>query len=1747
MKKFIAAISIIMLLGTNLFAQTISNLRATNLTQNSATINADINKGNAIFHLGSSFKISVNSDLSGSSWQSATADGDTLIYSNILNLTPGQDYYYTFYSQFLNAQHVVDTIYSDTTMFSILAISQSTNITITNISANSISANFTIGDGANRIVIAREGSEVNSDPVDFTNYTSNSTFGSGSEIGAGNYVINKGDISNFIVNGLSQGNTYYFKIYEYNGSGTSADYITTGFPAQGNPASATTLKGEPTVQSFDINFTNITATSVRVNFTRGNGDSVLVACKNGSTILATPTDGVQYTANSVFMQGDLLGTSSYIVYNGTQNYCDITGLEPAETYYFRAYEYNNSQTNTNYLTRDSINNPTYTVTLSALPTTQASNISFTNTTTNSADIEWTTGNGANRIAVLRESSLTEVLPQNGIEYTVGQTTGTGNNIVYVGNGSTMQLTNLNAETEYTLKVYEYNGSGSLTNYVTKDTTNNSNSFTTFAEGITEQAANLQFTNIQSTEITISWTVGENTQCIVLMKQGSQVDADPVNGISYQIYDIIDTDNYVVYNGTDTSVIITDLLPATLYSFKVYAYNGSGSSTNYLTTGFNQGTNPLSQSTIKDEPTLQANNIVASNITGQSLTLTWERGDAANNDGCIVVGRMSQAISNAPQNQIPYMANSAFGNGDELAELSGEFVLYNGQLNTVDITNLQPETEYHFRVYEYNNSSTNTVYLTSTATNNPNTALTTAQTPLSQTNNFLFSNITETQYDINFTRGNGDSVLVVAKAGSAVDFLPQNGQTYTANNQFGSGSQTGTDNFVVYNGIGNNFTLTGLTQATTYHLRAFEHNGTNTSKSYYFIDTTGNPASQATLDYEPVTQPSDIVFSDITGNDITVTWTNGSGNSRIVIAYKGTFYSATPVDGTTYDANPVFGQGSNINNHYVVYNGSENTVTVSGLQTSSEYTFAIFEYNNNNGTINYNAQLTGDNNLSVETTTGDIPTTQASNISISNIGLTSFTINFTRGSGDRSLVVMREGDQGVIENPHDSTLYTTSANWESKGSQLGTSGYYAIVNATTGSVNVFGLKESTPYWIQVFEYNNHPSYQRYNITTNGTNPVLASTLKDEPVNQDSNLVFSNIGTTRITVSWSNGDADNRILVVSPGTISSPTNGEYYEANSTYSGTDEQVVYNGPGNSVTVEGLSGATLYNFRVFAYNNSYEYSIYNTNLNDNNPISQSTTGPATWTGQTSTNWSVASNWQNSILPTINTLATIPNTTNKPVLSGDSTGIAESVIIEQGASVTITETASLTVTSNVTVNNGAYLALTDDNTELTIGGNLTLENSGSNNVGGQLVVTGNGSVSVNGTTTISKILPSSRKYLMSSPMASPALTPFFGHYVHYWDEPTRTWINKTSTSQLAVMEGINVGLESGENNLITFTGTLNNGTTSRSISSSNTTDSITHYGWHILGNPYPSAIDLGSSGLTLNNVDEVFYLWNGSSYDYYVTTLNEGSARYIPAMQGFFIHTSNSSGSIGFSNSMRVANTQSYYKNNTINPKIDLSISNGYHTSKTTVVFHENATQNFDSSYDALLIPGSNNNEKPHINLFDVNDPKTEMVLNTYGINYLDNISQSDLIIPLKLQITNLETITFEANTQNIPGNINIYLYDREVDTYTNLLTSNYNYNLSTSSSNRFSLVITPKTLSVNNTLLQTVNVFSNHKTIYITNGEQFSNGSKAEIIDISGRIIYSAPLNNCSSKTINIANAGTYIVRILNNQTIITKKVIIN
>ncbi len=1665
---------------------------------------------------------------------------------DVTNLTEGTSYTFKVF-EYNNTGSNIKYLISNgtnnpnsTTTLKSEPTTQTQTISFSSLQTTQVTVNISGGNGDNHLVLIKEASAVNAIPTDGTEYTGNTSFGSGTEIGTGNFVVSAGTTTSFTVTNLKQNTRYYFKVYDYNNTGSNTNYKTDGF-GSGNPADTITPKSAPTTQALNLSFSNITTSSFNVTWERGNGDSVIIVIKQGSSLTETPSNGTSYNPDPTYGSGETIATGCYVVYTGTGTAVSITGLSSETQYTVKAFEFNNEEPYTDYLTSTATNNPVSKYSVATEPGTQAKNITFSNIQSSSVSLSWDVGDGVSRLVLAHQGAAIDANPTDGFVYSAsatfgsGDEIGTGNFVVYAGTGSGVTVTNLLANTTYYFKVYEYNGTNDALNYLISNGTSGNPSSQTTAQGKPNtQASDILFSSIGTTSYTVSWNSNDDGDSVLVVgKVGSSLTELPTDGTTYSASsafgsgDIIATGCYVVYKGDGSSISVTNLSSNTEYTFKVFSYNNISGNEYY--NDDNATNNPLSRYTLADEPT-QSSNITASNITATQLNLSFSSGNGTNK---IILAHEGSAVSSDPVDGTDYTASSNFGEGTEIG--SGNFVVYSSNGTSTTITNLKQNTTYYFKVYDYNGTATSSNFLT-TGTGNTVNATTVKAEPTSQATDITFSNLATTSYTAGWTRGDAANtgVIIVAKQGSAVSNVPQDGTTYSANAAFGSGNElsSGSGEYVVYNGTGTSVDITSLTVGTEYYLRAFEYNNTGSNIDYLTTTADGNPNSQFTLSSEPTTQVTHFTISTISSNSLGLTWTNGNGTGRIILA-KQTETNPSfpdPSDGITYNANTSFGDGSEIGTgFYVVYAGTGNTATITNLQGNTKYYFKIYEYNDN-GAINY--MLTNAPVAQANTNQKAAPTVQASSINFTNLNTTSFTINWTKGDGEKRLVAIREGGQGTIINPTDGNTYTASTDWSSKGTQLGSSGYYTVYSDTGATVSITNLSVNTEYWIQIFEYNNIPGSEKYFTSTATDNPNSQYTLKTAPTTTATGITLSDITSTSIKVLWTNGTTgDNRIVIARENSTTNVTPSDFtaYTANASFgsgdiTGTGNYVVYNGTGSTVTVTNLTESKSYTFIVYEYNNSGSNAIYNTTITtDVNSKSGTTLGAITWQGNSSTDWNTGSNWSSGSVPTSSVSVIIPNTTNKPVIGSNESYTIEKLTINAGGALTI--------------NTGATLS---------VSGDVLLKSPSDNGTAGQIVVKGSGSLSVSGTSKMERYYPSTSNWrLVSAPITSPSITTWSGYYVNAYNESDAGWDHLNSNSSISVMQGVSV-LNSSGSNTLTFSGTFNTGSLSINVTNSSPGDD--NYGWSIVGNPYPCALDWTSStGISFSNVDATAYIYNASAGSY--ITCNQSSCTpymlpIIEAGQGFFIHATNN-GSLTFNNDARIVSSQTFRKSAKLSfPLIRLSADNGIYTSETLVMFNDEATDDFDSKFDAYKLLSTNDTIA---DIYTLLSDETYLAINALNTDLLNSLPDDGLIIPVGLTKGVSGSVTISASAiENISDNIYIYLYDANTDKYINLRKNNYDLYVSAQVDNRLQLIITTNALSVeekNNSF--DVLIYVNNNSAFVKSQIFESNTGIIQVYDITGKLILTKTTDNSKVQKFEINRQGTYIIKVIVGNKVINQKVI--
>lgn len=178
--------------------------------------------------------------------------------------------------------------------------------------------NFTNGNGSNRMIVMSTNCTI-TNPTDHTNYSSNSTFGTGAEVGAsgsGDFVVYDGNLATTIVDGLLSGTAYCFKIYEYNGSSTCIEYLTTGVSSTSFTTSSDCAT--PQIRSILVNSCE-TAEGTDEFFVISNGNSAL---NLNDVVITFPSLGFDY-CNSGCGTNTLVNNATYVNNLNTTAGCSL--------------------------------------------------------------------------------------------------------------------------------------------------------------------------------------------------------------------------------------------------------------------------------------------------------------------------------------------------------------------------------------------------------------------------------------------------------------------------------------------------------------------------------------------------------------------------------------------------------------------------------------------------------------------------------------------------------------------------------------------------------------------------------------------------------------------------------------------------------------------------------------------------------------------------------------------------------------------------------------------------------------------------------------------------------------------------------------------------------------------------------------------------------------------------------------------------------------------------------------------------------------------------------------------------------------------------------------------------------------------------------------------------------------------------------------------------------------------------------
>jgi len=808
----------------------------------------------------------------------------------------------------------------------------------------------------------------------------------------------------------------------------------------------------------------------------------------------------------------------------------------------------------------------------------------------------------------------------------------------------------------------------------------------------------------------------------------------------------------------------------------------------------------------------------------------------------------------------------------------------------------------------------------------------------------------------------------------------------------------------------------------------------------------------------------------------------------------------------------------------------------------------------------NANGTVSLNVSTISTCNSDPATQAAIFSVSAQTYNTMDISWQRGSGDKVLVVAREGN-AVDMNPFNGTTYTANARFK-MGDEIG-SGNYVVYNGTGNSVSLMGLSGGLTYYFAVYEYNSVDNcFLIPALTGSGTTDCGI-----DPSTHTEN--FEQTGFGCWTATDHTGQGNWKIGTFSNRTYTPALSGSFAYFNSEV----------GIAHSYNADLISPA----FDLSAYNN---VELRFKHLFDAYPVYPSA-GTVSYSIDNGTSWvqlaSYTSDTPNSQSVALAVNAAIGqsqvkfkwNYTCSPTGANfwavDAIQVVDTsvVIIPSGDTLTL---SAPTVLNNVTVQSGAALVVSAGN-QLTVNGTFTNNagNSGfilQSNASGTATFLDNASTPNIVNATVQQYLSSQRNWYMSLPVSTFAVPLAQDYSLYYYPENNVNqnsnngayWL--TPSSNLSPMQGYIVKPSAEKSGLpIEFAGVLNSGSISSLTLTNSATTNTTKHGYNLVGNPYPSYLNVMSA--INNNSALAKTIWyktrsTGLNPTYQFETVqtatglgtnNTGTGTvtgYIPPMQAFWVKA-NAETTLTFDNSMRT-HANPLVEGETINttplkvikstnqdyPVLRLQVSNYINSDEAILFFNEHASDSLDA-YDSPKM-SNGNTAIPEIYTLAGNEK--------VAINGLNN---ADATKNIALGFYTKAANTFSIAATQVSGfvaNVRIVLKDNALDIEHDM-TDGIPYTFASaaiSTTNRFSILF--KTASIttalqgeetNSTQKAEVRIVLNAQNQILIIRKGNSQPEQVRIYNAIGQRVFSTTISG-ETCTLNCnLSAGVYFIKMIN------------
>ena len=907
-----------------------------------------------------------------------------------------------------------------------------------------------------------------------------------------------GSAETFTVTGLSESTTYYFAI-------KTSDAVPNESGLSNVPSAATATTAPDDVT--DLATGTVTTSSVALSWTAPGDDAATGTATTYDVRYSTST----ITAGNWASATQATGEPAPSVAGSAETFM-VTGLSGSTTYYFAI------RTSDEVPNESGLSNVPSAATADGTAPADVTDLATGTVTTSSVALSWTApgDDGATGTATTYDVRYSTSTITAGNWASATQATGEPAPQV-AGSAETFTVTGLSESTTYYFAIKtsdEVPNESALSNVPSAATA------TTAPDALTDLATG----TVTTSSVALSWTApGDDGTTGTATTYDVRYSTSRITAGNWASATLASGEPAPSVAGSAESFTVTGLSESTTYYFAI--------KTSDAVPNESALSNVPSATTADGTAPADVTDLATVGVTTSSVALSWT---APGDDG---------ATGAATTYDVRYSTSTitiTAGNWASATQATGEPApSAAGSAESFTVTGLSESTTYYFAI-----KTSDEVPNESALSNVPTSA--TATTAPDAVTGLATGTVTATSVALSWTAPGDDGAT-----GTATTYdVRYSTSTITAGN-WGSATQATGEPAPSAAGSGETFTVTGLSESTTYYFAI------KTSDEVPNESGLSNVPSATTADGTAPADVTDLATGTVTTSSVALSWTapGDDGATGTATAYDIRYSTSTITTGNWATATQATGEPA------PSVAGSAETFTVTGLSESTTYYFGI-------KTSDAQPNESGLSNVPSATTADGTAPDAVSDLATGTVTTSSVALSWTAPGDDGATGTATTYDVRY------STSTITAGNWASATQATGEPAPSAVGSAETFTVT--GLSESTTYYFAIKTSDEAPNES---ALSNVPSAPTATTAPDAVTD----LATGTVTATSVALSWTapgddgaTGTATTYDVRYATSTI---TAGNWASATQATSEPSPQVA--GSAETFTVTGLSESTTYYFAI--------------------------------------------------------------------------------------------------------------------------------------------------------------------------------------------------------------------------------------------------------------------------------------------------------------------------------------------------------------------------------------------------------------------------------------------------------------------------------------------------------------------------------------------------------------------------------------